>query len=277
FQVPVTRGWSLSLNSGTGTLSYTNIVSTAKQILLDPAFYLTRAFDQGNGGQIQLEGLMSPGLNGLRHIHLRTFSSGGSGRFAGNVGGGYIADERTNFSYNVGTSIQLDHIGYYSVWDTKFLYQQAAQVLSTRFGVKWEQRATERFPALMAGLIFRQGYLHLGAEYYWRQTKQGETVTGQVQEFTSTQHALNAELGVLIWPKHLMLAADYGFYEVLDEEAIGDYPVDEERQLRAALHWYFWGEIGVASLLYVQREIREVSEDEWTQQNELRLAAQYRF
>ena len=81
----------------------------------------------------------------------------------------------------------------------------------------------------------------------------------------------------MVWPKHLMLAADYGFYEVLDSEALGDYPVDEERQLRAALHWYFWGEIGVASLLYVQREIREVGEDAWTQQNELRLVAQYRF
>ena len=62
FEVPINDSLRFSLNSGSGSLSYNPIVSSSKQILLDPAYYLTSAFDQGNGGQMQLKGIEAPGL-----------------------------------------------------------------------------------------------------------------------------------------------------------------------------------------------------------------------
>ena len=278
FEVPINDSLRFSLNSGSGSLSYNPIVSSSKQILLDPAYYLTSAFDQGNGGQMQLKGIEAPGLPGFQFLHYEIMTSAGTGRFAGNVGGGYVTDDTKNLTWNLGARAQIDHIGYSSVFDTKFIYRPLPLSLSTRYGVKWEQRSAERFPALFFGAQTRFSYFHLAGEYYWRNAMQSTVENGETIEISSKQHSMNVELGVLLLPKHLMLAMDYGFYKVMSPlDPSFSYPTDEETQLRGALHWYFWRQIGVASVFYARKQVRELGDVEWDVSNEFRIAAQYRF
>ncbi|MEC8049720.1 MAG: hypothetical protein VX210_02925, partial [Myxococcota bacterium] len=150
--------------------------------------------------------------------------------------------------------------------------------LSTRYGAKWEQRSAERFPALFFGAQTRFSYFHLAGEYYWRNAMQSTVENGETIEISSKQHSMNVELGVLLLPKHLMLAMDYGFYKVMSPlNPSFSYPTDEETQLRGALHWYFWRQIGVASVFYARKQVRELGDVEWDVSNEFRIAAQYRF
>ena len=75
-----------------------------------------------------------------------------------------------------------------------------------------------------------------------------------------------------------MLAMDYGFYKVMSPlDPSFSYPTDEETQLRGAFHWYFWRQIGVASVFYARKQVRELGDVEWDVSNEFRIAAQYRF
>ena len=122
-------------------------------------------------------------------------TSAGTGRFAGNVGGGYVTDDTKNLTWNLGARAQIDHIGYSSVFDTKFIYRPLPLSLSTRYGVKWEQRSAERFPALFFGAQTRFSYFHLAGEYYWRNAMQSTVENGETIEISSKQHSMNVELG----------------------------------------------------------------------------------
>ena len=62
FQLPVGGGHYININSGGGGLSNALVLSTAKQLLLDPPFYVYSAFEQGNGAAMELGGPM-PFLN----------------------------------------------------------------------------------------------------------------------------------------------------------------------------------------------------------------------
>ena len=81
------------------------MLSTAKQLLLDPPYYVYSAFEQGNGAAMELGGPMpflNPGL-----MRYRVFFGGGSGRFAGNVGGRYFTYDNTNYTYSVGAQVGI--------------------------------------------------------------------------------------------------------------------------------------------------------------------------
>ena len=160
---------------------------------------MTSAFDQGNGGQMQVKGYRGTWASGFQFLHYEIMTSAGTGRFAGNVGGGYVTDDTKNLTWNLGARAQIDHIGYSSVFDTKFIYRPLPLSLSTRYGVKWEQRSAERFPALFFGAQTRFSYFHLAGEYYWRNAMQSTVENGETIEISSKQHSMNAELGSLCY------------------------------------------------------------------------------
>ena len=58
---------------------------------------------------------LNPGL-----MRYRVFFGGGSGRFAGNVGGRYFTYDNTNYTYSVGAQVGINIIGYVSRWDSPF-------------------------------------------------------------------------------------------------------------------------------------------------------------
>ena len=81
FQVPLGDGHFVNVNSGGGGLSNGMVLSSAKNLLLDPAFYLYSAFDQGNGAAVEFSGpIDSDGF-----AFYRAYAAGGSGLFTGNV------------------------------------------------------------------------------------------------------------------------------------------------------------------------------------------------
>ena len=89
-------------------------------------------------------------------------------------------------------------------------------------------------------------------------------------------------IGLLLWPKHLELGADIGHFtttpydnapEVLETELRRQ---KDEWQARAALHWYFYRNIGLASLLFTERHIDDPDEDEEIER-QFRVEIQYRF
>ena len=89
-------------------------------------------------------------------------------------------------------------------------------------------------------------------------------------------------IGVLIWPKTLMFAADWGQFIATDMENPPDLletelkRQNEEMQFRAALHWYFYRNVGVATLHFKERYI-ETGDPEPEHERELKLEFQYRF
>ena len=176
------------------------MLSTAKQLLLDPPFYVYSAFEQGNGAAMGLGGPM-PFLN-PGFMRYRIFYGGGSGRFAGNVGGRYFTYDNTNYTYSIGAQVGVNLIGYVSRWDSPFLYTPAPTALGLQVGVKYDQRAQERYPALNASSSFRWNRFLVMGEFYGKQEL----------EFESTQMAYNLQAAFLLWPKHLLLAADFGQY-----------------------------------------------------------------
>ncbi|MBL91771.1 MAG: hypothetical protein CMH56_08185 [Myxococcales bacterium] len=273
FQLPVGGGHYININSGGGGLSNALVLSTAKQLLLDPPYYVYSAFEQGNGAAMELGGPMpflNPGL-----MRYRVFFGGGSGRFAGNVGGRYFTYDNTNYTYSVGAQVGINIIGYVSRWDSPFLYTPAPTALGLQVGVKYDQRAQERYPALNAASSFRWNRLILMGEFYGKQEL----------EFESTQMAYNLQAGFLIWPKHLLLAADFGQYlptemqnppEQLETDIRKN--LQGQTQWRAALHWFFWRNIGVASVVYSDKLTAPYEEgDNFEYERIVEMVAQYRF
>lgn len=268
FQIPLKHGHFINLNSGGGGLSSALIISDAKQLLLDPAYYVYKAFEQGNGAAVEASG---PVMGPLRY---RAFVAGGSGLFSGNVGGRYFKDDLTNYTWAVGGQLGMNLIGYYSRFDTPYLYTRVPTTLGVLVGAKYDQRANERYPAANFTVAFRSGRIVAGFESFVKQEL----------DFKSFQYAYNLQAGYLLVPKKLMLAADYGAFVAQPfqdptgaEEADLGKPQDEW-QLRAALHWYFWRNIGVLSARYQLRWLENKDiELPGTTTAEGRLEAQYRF
>ncbi|MFT7625272.1 MAG: hypothetical protein ACI9WU_004463, partial [Myxococcota bacterium] len=95
----------------------------------------------------------------------------------------------------------------------------------------------------------------------------------------------NVRIGVLLWPKRLMLGADFGEFvagdmgnppEVLETELRRQL---NELQWRIGLNWYWYRNVGVATILYTDREVEpsQVGQEEPDRERELRLEVQYRF
>ncbi len=273
FQVPISRrGHYVAMNSGSGSLSTGLIVSTAKQPLLDPPFYLFNAFEQGNGAAFELGGPVDAGGN----VFFRVFAAGGIGRFNGNVGGRFLPNGNENFTYLAGAQFQFDVIGHFSRFDSPFLYTRAPLGLGFTAGAKYDQRALERYPAWNVYGQFQYGPLLLRSETYMKYT---------LDFGGSFQYAWNAQVSLLLWEKNLMFAADIGQFQAqafsgLPNDSRIDVPVFEETDLqwRVALHWFWFRNIGLLSLRYEEERLPDDRNDRTPDTNRtMRVEAQFRF
>jgi len=248
FQVPIgKKGHYVNVNSGGGGLSLELVRSVHKRLLADPAFYVYNAFEQGNGAAVEFGGP----LDKRGKFLYRTFLGGGAGRFNGNIGGRFFPDDNRNYTWSVGAQSWMNLVGYYSRWDSPFLYTPAPTTLALAVGAKYDQRAQERYPAANIQAIFR-----------WRRLIwMAETYAKRELNFKNWQIAYNTQVGVLPWKKRLMLAADIGQYYTTEFEDPPEFiGSDLRRQLRefqyrAAAHVYLWRNVFFATLIWRDRRV----------------------
>lgn len=285
FQFPLGGGHYVNVNTGGGTLTNAIIVSNAKQPLLDPAFYLVSAFEQGNGAAAEVHG---PIL--LGKLRYRVFAGGGAGFSTGNIGGRRFQFDNFNYTYTLGGQLQITPIGISSRFDSLYLYRPVPMSLAIYAGAKYDQRQQERYPAMNVSSTFRWGHFELAFEDYAKAEL----------NFGAIQNAYNVMAGVLLWPEVLFLVADFGQFWTSDFgelEKLTGIPVEappavletelrrqrSETQARTALHWYFWRNNGVLSLRYAARFLDppvvgpDKDREELFISHETWLAAQFRF
>ena len=248
FQVPLgKKGHYFNINSGGGTLSLELIRSVHKRMLSDPAYYVYNAFEQGNGAAVEFGGPLDKRSKFL----YRAFLGGGSGRFAGNIGGRFFPDNNNNYTFSAGAQFWMNLVGYYNRWDTPFLFTPAPLAVALAVGGKYDQRAQERYPATNVQFIVRWRRLQFSAENYAKR----ELV------FKNWQTAYNVQLGVLAVSKRLMFAGDFGQYIATPFEnppAIPGYDLKRqlrELQYRAAAHVYLWRDVLYMTLIWRDRRI----------------------
>ena len=279
FQVPIgDRGHYVNVNSGSGGLSTGFIISQAKLPLLDRTFYMLNAFEQGNGAQIEQGGP----INQSGTLNYRVFLAGGKGQFTGNVGGRRTEGGLNNFAWAGGAQVGIDLIGHYNRFDSPMLYNRAPTTLAALVGGKFDQTAAERFTAANALVVFNHSIFQLRAENYF---KYAFDFGGSIQ------NAFNVQAGVLLWPEHLYMAADVGMFMADAYENVpADLPnralprTNDVFRYRVALHWYWYRNIGLLSVLYDERhetdplaESGGLFEENEQLQREVRLEAQFRF
>lgn len=286
FQVPIGGGHYVNINTGGGSLSNALIISAAKQPLLEPAFYMTSAFEQGNGAAVEVHGPLI-----LGKLRYRTFFGGGAGFSTGNIGGRRFAFDNFNYTYTLGAQLQATPIGISNRFDSPFLYRPVPMSLGVNFGAKYDQRQQERYPAVNGSAFFRWGHFEVMAEDYAKAEL----------NFGAIQNAYNVMVGALVLPEVLFLAADFGqfwtsgFGEVerltagaITNEEPGQLETElrrqrSETQARAAMHWYFWRNNGILSLRYAARFLDppvvgpDKDRNELFISHETWLAAQFRF
>lgn len=271
FQVPLgKKGHYINVNSGGGGLSLELVRSVHKRLLADPAFYVYNAFEQGNGAAAEFGGP----IDKRGKLLFRTFLAGGSGRFTGNIGGRFFPDGEDRYTYSVGGQLWVNAVGYYTRWDSPFLYTPAPLTFATGFGVKYDQRVQERYPAANLQFAFR----------YKRLILLGETYAKRELEFRNWQVAYNAQLGVLIIPKRLMVAGDFGQYLATDFEAPPDQLLSDlrrqlrELQYRFAAHVYLWRDVFYGTVIFRDRRVEPVPPRQGIQvAQDIRLLLTYRF
>jgi len=273
FQVPLgNKGHYINVNSGGGGLSLELVRSVHKRLLADPAFYVYNAFEQGNGAAVEFGGP----LDKRGKFLYRTYIAGGAGRFNGNIGGRFFPDDNRNYTWSVGAQSWMNLIGYYSRWDSPFLYTPAPTTLAVAVGAKYDQRAQERYPAANIQAVFRWRRIILMSEAYGKREL----------NFKNWQLAYNAQLGVLAIKKRLLLAGDIGqYYTTTFEQPPVDLGSDLRRQLRefqyrAAAHVFLWRSVFFATLVWRDRRIEpnEAQGQEGVQiLRDLRLLLTYRW
>ena len=271
FQVPLgKKGHYFNVNSGGGSLSLELIRSVHKRMLSDPAFYVYNAFEQGNGAAVEFGG---PIDKKGKYLY-RTFLGGGSGRFAGNIGGTFFPDNNNNYTFSAGAQFWMNFVGYYNRWDTPFIYTPSPLAVALAIGGKYDQRSQERYPASNVQFIVRWRRLQFSAENYVKR----ELV------FKNWQTAYNVQLGVLAISKRLMLAADFGQYIATDFE---DPPTVvgsdlkrqiQELQYRAAAHVYLWRDVLYLTAIWRDRRVEPPAGQTGIQvMQDMRLLMTYRW
>ncbi len=293
FQMPLGGGHKINLNSGGGGLSLGPIIGFGKHMLDEPAYFATSAFQGGNGAAAEVQGPLLWGK-----LEYRAYAAGGAGRFTGNVGGRYFTYDNSAYTWSIGGLIQYNTIGVYSQWDRMRLYTPAQSTVAILVGGKYDQRASEQFPALHVELVLRDGRLVARAEGYmkWSHAKTRHGATDV--EFSYAPWAWNVQLGFLVWKKRLMLAADYGVFTATIDDIDGDAVIKSnlkdsdlrkqlnEDQLRACAHIYVQRNIGMMSLCYKSRRVENPAkmgkckgeEGQPTDCEDIvKLEAQYRF
>jgi hypothetical protein len=287
FNIPLgNQGHYLSINSGSGGLTTWRVVSTAKMPLLDPPFYLFNAFEQGAGAATEVGGPLTDD----NRLRFRLFLSGGSGEFNGNVGGRFFRSEDRNFSYAAGGQLHFNIVGSFDRFDTPYVYTPLPMTFAVLVGGRFDQRPVERFAAWNVFAVWR----------YWHLQLRAESNTRYVLDFDGIQTAWNFQASFLLIPRVLMVAADVGgFFVPLEYDPNVLAEIDgfsanfpepiEEFQVRAALHWYYFRNIGILSLMYSMRMVCQrvfgdgICEPPSSQpeaaitEHEVRLEAQFRF
>lgn len=275
FQIPIKGGHYFNVNSGAGSLSLELVRSIHKRLLVDPAFYMLNGFEQGNGAAIEFGGPFDKRGKFL----YRAFLAGGSGRFAGNIGGTFFPDGNTNFTWTAGGQLWMNLVGYYSRYDSPMLYTPVPLTFVMSIGGKYDQRAQERYPAANIQATFRWRRIILLGEVYGKREL----------NFKSWQLAYNVQLGVLAVKKRLLLASDVGAYVATPfESPPAELGYDlrrqqQELQYRVAAHVFLWRELFMASLLWSDRRVKTdelvngVETPVVNKAQDLRLIFQYRF
>jgi hypothetical protein len=287
FQVPVgDSGHYVGVNSGSGSLSTAFIISTARHPLLDPAFFVYNAFEQGAGAAAEFGGPIT-GDGGLR---FRLFASGGTGRSTGSVGGRFLPERGDNFAWGAGAQLGVNIIGYFDRFDSPYLYTPSPLTLGMFIGAKYDQRPRERYPWGNLLLHFAYSRFLLRAEANLKYVLPEENLALGVDHGGAVQTGWIAQTSILLVPQMFMLAADIGQFYAQDFEGTFDFggsvrrPLDE-LQFRAAVHWYWYRNIGLLSLLYrhaIREQDTERPEDptnptgDFTER-EVRLELQFRF
>lgn len=270
FTMPIYRAHKISLNSGGGGLSNALVLSVHKNPLLDPAFYVYNAFEAGNGAALEFTGPIVAGL-----LDYRVFLAGGGGRFNGNIGGRFLNFDQLNYAWGVGGQLALYVAGRFDRWDSRYLYTEVPHGLTVYLGARFDEREFDRFPAANVNVLWRWWIFEASLEAYGKREL----------AFGAWQGAFNVMAGVLIWPKHLFLAADFGMFrateydEVLPDAAQGELTrVADQEGIRVALHWYIWRNNGLLSLFYRNERSEQALRGEAERRTqELRLEAQVRF
>jgi len=273
FQIPIRNGHYVNVNSGGGGLSLELVRSVHKRMMVDPAFYVYNAFEQGNGAAIEFGGP----IDKRGRFLYRTFLAGGSGRFAGNVGGTFFPDGNRNFTYSAGAQIHMNLIGYYNRFDNPFLYTTGSTALTLTLGAKYDQRAQERYPAINAQTTFR----------YKRLIMLGEVYAKRELNFKNFQLAYNVQVGFLAIKRRLLLTTDFGQYLSTPFEAP---PVDlgsdlrrqlQELQYRVAAHIYIWRNVFLLQIVWRDRWVERAPSaqipDGTDRRADLRVLLLYRF
>ena len=271
FQVRISeKGHYLNINSGGGGLTAEGIRSISKAPLVEPAYYMLSSFEGGNGAAAEIGGP----IDSMGRLQFRTFVAGGAGRWSGNVGGRYFVDNNTNYTYGGGAQVTFNIVGNWSRYDTPILYVPVPLTVALNLGGKFDVRQVERYPAGNVQSFIRWKRLSLSGEFYGKREL----------EFKTNQMAWNVTAGVLLWPKHFFLAADYGQYRA-DEMA--NPPADlssdiakqrDEQMARAALHWFFYQNVGVMTAMYKYRDVKATRDlKDGYKEEEARLVAQFWF
>lgn len=268
FSMPIGGGHYININSGGGGLSNGLVLSVSKNILLDPPFYLYSAFEAGNGAAVEVTGPLVYGK-----LDYRVFAAGGSGRFSGVVGGNFFDSEDRNYTYGLGGQLAYYAMGRFDRWDTRYLYTPVPRALTFYVGGRYDQRDDERYPAVNIAALFRWGRFELI----------GETYGKRELNFNTWQLAYNIQAGLLVIPKWLFLAADFGQFTAteFDEDVVLTNElrrIVDETQARFAVHGYIWRNVGLVTLLYTYnfREAALETQDN-LRSHEIRIESQFRF
>lgn len=272
FQVPIKGSHYLNINSGSGSLSTSLIISASRQLLLEAPFYVYNAFEQGNGAAAEVGGpLVRSG-----RLRYRVFAAGGSGEFNGNVGGRFFKADNQNFTWAAGAQLAINIIGSYNRFDSPFLYTPVPTTVALLVGAKYDQRANERYPATNVFFIARSNRLLFSLENYSKREL----------AFGSWQTAYVAQLGFLAIPKWLLLAADAGqYYSTSMTKPPASFSSStvarplNEWQVRAAAHLYVYRNIGIASIIYTEHHVEKNPDrvQDTATDRHVRLEAQFRF
>lgn len=278
FSIPIGKsGHAVNVNSGAAGLSQAQAVSIHKQLLIERT-NLFRSFEQFNSAAIEFTGPIP--FVAQNRMYYRAFFAGGSGRYDGNVGGRQITNTKSNYPFMLGGQLGFNLVGYYSRFDTPFLYTPVPLTVGILAGIKYDRREQEEYNAQNVQLGIRWRYITLNSELYAKQEL----------NFKVNQLAYLVQLGVLAVPKHIMLGFDFGSYlagafKTLPEGGYSSLVREprDEMQYRIALHWYFFRNIGVASFLYSYHftENGYRNQKNGLDENEIRQAfnfvVQYRF
>ncbi len=253
FQIPIKNGHYFNVNSGGGGLSLELVRSVHKRLLVEPAYYVYNAFEQGNGAALEFGGP----LDKKGKFIYRAFAAGGSGRYAGNIGGNFFPDDNRNFTYSAGAQLHMNLFGYYNRFDSPLLYTPVPLTWTLTAGGKYDQRAAERYPAVNLQSVFR----------YKRFLLMGEVYGKRELEFKNWQLAYNVQAAVLAVKKRLLFAADFGQYLATEFENPPDaanLPYDlrrqvQELQYRVAAHIFLWRDVWLMQLVWQDRRVENTT------------------